>query len=296
MSAAPLPANESERLAALQELGLLDTAPEEAYDALAAAAASACDCPIGSISLIDSSRQWFKAAHGLALSELPRENSFCAHAILGPSLFVIADTLGDTRFQDNPYATAADGIRFYAGMPLQLDGVSLGTLAVMDTRPRALADTQHQALIGLARVAVELLRSRRRVRALHEERTRLHDLARASGDWMWELDAQLRYRWISGQFEPVTGLPPEAMLGREVEDALLLDAGGIPLAEGGRWLDLLRQRQPFSRVVTAKLTPRGRLFVSRSALPVVDEAGRFRGWRGTARDVTAQIDAWSNVL
>ncbi len=295
MSAAPLPANEPQRIAALQELGVLDTAPEEGYDALAAAAALACDCPIGSVSLIDSTRQWLKAAHGLALSELPRENSFCAHAILGPSLFVITDTLVDARFRDNPFATAPDGIRFYAGMPLHLDGATLGTLAVMDRRPRELGPAQRQALIGLARVAVELLRSRRRVRALHEERTRLHDLARASGDWMWELDAQLRYRWISGQFEPVTGIPPEALLGREIEDAALLDAAGVPLAGGGRLLGLLQQRLPFSRVVTAKPTPRGRLLVSRSALPVVNEAGQFRGWRGTARDVTAQIDAQTSA-
>jgi len=295
MSAAPLPANESQRLSALLELGLLDTGPEEDYDALAVAVAQACDCPIGSVSLVDATRQWFKAAHGLALSELPRENSFCAHAILGSSLFVIADTLADVRFCDNPFALAPDGIRFYAGMPLQLDGVTLGTLAVMDTRPRELGPTQRQALQGLARVAVELLRSRRRVRALHEERTRLHDLARASGDWMWELDAQLRYRWISGQFEPVTGLPPHALLGHEIEDAPLLDASGMPLAGGGSLLGLLRERLPFSRVVTAKHTPRGRLLVSRSALPVVDEAGHFRGWRGTARDVTSRIDAEHNA-
>jgi len=295
MSAAPLPANEPQRLSALQELGLLDTAPEEDYDALAVAVALACDCPIGSVSLIDATRQWFKAAHGLALSELPRENSFCAHAILGSLLFVIPDTLADTRFCDNPFVVAPDGIRFYAGMPLHLDGVTLGTLAVMDTRPRELGSTQRQALMGLARVAVELLRSRRRVRALHEERTRLHDLARASGDWMWELDAQLRYRWISGLFEPVTGLPPHALLGREIEDAPLLDASGMPLAGGGSLLGLLRGHVPFSRVVTAKHTPRGRLLVSRSALPVVDEAGQFRGWRGTARDVTSRIDAQSSA-
>ena len=294
MSAAPLPANESQRLSALLELGLLDTGPEEDYDALAVAVAQACDCPIGSVSLVDATRQWFKAAHGLALSELPRENSFCAHAILGSSLFVIADTLADVRFCDNPFALAPDGIRFYAGMPLQLDGVTLGTLAVMDTRPRELGPTQRQALQGLARVAVELLRSRRRVRALHEERTRLHDLARASGDWMWELDAQLRYRWISGQFEPVTGLPPHALLGHEIEDAPLLDASGMPLAGGGSLLGLLRERLPFSRVVTAKHTPRGRLLVSRSALPVVDEAGHFRGWRGTARAGSSRIAAAPN--
>ncbi|WP_341887777.1 PAS domain-containing protein [Variovorax sp. YR752] len=295
MPALPLPDDEAPRLAALRELGLLDTPREDAYDALAATAAAATGCAIGSFSLIDSARQWFKAAHGIALSEVPRENSFCAHTILGDDPMVVADTRADARFRDNPYVSADDGIRFYAGVPLALDGRKLGTLAVMDAAPRTLSDAQHTALLGLARVGVELLRSRRRLRALHEERARLHDLARASGDWMWELDAELRYRWISGQFEPVTGMPPEALLGRVAEDTPLLDAQGQPQQPAAGFLDLLRRGRPFSRAITAKHTPRGRLLVSRSALPIVDDDGRVRGWRGTARDVTVQVDAQTSA-
>ncbi len=291
----PLPVDESSRLAVLRELGLLDTPHEPAYDALAAAAAAATGCAFGSFSLIDSTRQWFKAAHGLALREVPREHSFCAHAILGDGPLVIPDTRADSRFCDNPYVVADDGIRFYAGMPLAIDGRKLGTLAVMDVAPRQFDERQRQALIDLAGIGVELLRSRRRLRALHEERTRLHDLARASGDWMWELDAELRYRWISGLFEPITGMPPEALLGRAIEDTPLLDPQGRPLQPARGLVDLLRRGQPFSRVVTAKRTPRGHLLVSRSALPIVDEDGQLRGWRGTARDVTAQVDAQTSA-
>ncbi|MFT3954065.1 MAG: PAS domain S-box protein [Piscinibacter sp.] len=287
----PLPVDESSRLAVLRELGLLDTPREPAYDALAAAAAAITGCAIGSFSLIDSTRQWFKAAHGITLREVPRENSFCAHAILGDAPMVITDTRADSRFRANPYVVADDGIRFYAGVPLALDGRKLGTLAVMDAVPRRLDDAQQQALVGLAGIGVELLRSRRRLRALHDERTRLHDLARASGDWMWELDAELRYRWISGLFEPITGMPPEALLGQAIVDTPLLDVQGEPLQPLRGIVELLRRGQPFSRIVTAKQTPRGRLLVSRSALPIVDDDGRLRGWRGTARDVTAQIEA-----
>ena len=287
----PLPADESARLTVLRELGLLDTPREPAYDALAAAAAAATGCAIGSFSLIDSTRQWFKAAHGIALREVPRENSFCAHAILGDEPMVVADTRADSRFRSNPYVVADDGIRFYAGVPLALDGRKLGTLAVMDAAPRTLAESQRQALIGLAGIGVELLRSRRRLRALHDERTRLHDLARASGDWMWELDAELRYRWISGLFEPITGIPPSALLGQAVTDTPLLDAQGQALQPLRGIVEVLRRGQAFSRLVTAKQTPRGRLLVSRSAVPIVDEDGQLRGWRGTARDVTVQIEA-----
>ena len=291
----PLPDDEPARLLALRELGLLDTPREEAYDALVAAAAAATGCAIASFSLIDAQRQWVKAAHGITLREVPRAHSFCAHAILGEGPMVVPDTRADPRIRDNPFALADDGIRFYAGVPLLLDGRKLGTLAVMERAPRTLDDTQRDALAGLARIGAELLRSRRRLRALHEERTRLRDLARASGDWMWELDEALCYRWISGQFEPVTGLSSESVLGRRIDETPLLDAQGQPVQPAASLLELLRRGQPFSRVITAKHTPRGRLLVSRSALPIVDAEGRLRGWRGTARDITAQIDAQSSA-
>ncbi|HNJ84593.1 MAG TPA: GAF domain-containing protein, partial [Piscinibacter sp.] len=125
----PLPDDEPARLLALRELGLLDTPREEAYDALVAAAAAATGCAIASFSLIDAQRQWVKAAHGITLREVPRAHSFCAHAILGEGPMVVPDTRADPRFRDNPFALADDGIRFYAGVPLLLDGRKLGTLA-----------------------------------------------------------------------------------------------------------------------------------------------------------------------
>ena len=139
------------------------------------------------------------------------------------------------------------------------------------------------------------MRSRRRLRALHEERTRLRDLARASGDWMWELDEALCYRWISGQFGARHGALRQSVLGRRIDETPLLDAQGQPVQPAASLLELLRRGQPFSRVITAKHTPRGCLLVSRSALPIVDAEGRLRSWRGTARDITAQIDAQSSA-
>jgi len=291
----PLPPDEAQRLAALRELGLLDTPREDAYDVLVATASAATGCAIGTFSLVDATRQWIKASHGIDLAEVPRVHSFCSYTILGEAPLVITDTQGDARFAGNPIASGDGGIRFYAGVPLLLDGRTLGTLAVMDRTPRTLDNRQLAALVGLARVGVELLRGRRRLRALHEERARLRDLARASGDWMWELDETLHYRWISGQFEPVTGLARESVLGLRIDDAPLLDTQGQPLQPPDSLLALLTRGAPFHRVVTAKHTPRGRLLVSRSALPILDADGRLRGWRGTARDITAQVDAQSSA-
>ncbi|WP_372527909.1 ATP-binding protein [Piscinibacter sp.] len=292
MQSAPHPPNEARRLAVLRELGVLDSEGEASFDALVDAAARLTGCPIALISLVDAQRQWFKAARGWAMRETPRDISFCAHAILGDALFEVEDTRRDVRFTDNPLVRGEPHIRFYAGEPLQFRGATLGTLCVMDTQPRTLGADERAALHGLSRVATELLHSRQRLRALNDEQRRLLDFGRASGDWMWEIDEQLVYRWVSGTVEPVTGIVAETLIGHPINDDLpLLDAHGMPESHGLRFGELLRRREPISRALTEKHTPRGLLYVSRSAVPVFDSAGQFKGFRGTARDVSAQVEA-----
>lgn len=161
--AAPLPPNEAERLAALQETGVLDTVGESVYDDLTHLAAALCDMPIALISLIDGQRQWFKSRVGLRMSETPREQAFCAYAILSPdALMEVPDALQDPRFADNPLVTGLPHIRFYAGSPiLSEEGLPLGTLCVIDRKPRQLTPVQQASLRALARVTSELLRLRR---------------------------------------------------------------------------------------------------------------------------------------
>lgn len=145
---APLPADEPERLRALQALGLLDTPPEERFDRLTRLAAALFAVPIALVSLVDRDRQWFKSRQGLDLAETPREAAFCAHAILGPDVLLVPDAQADPRFADNPLVTGEPRVRFYAGVPLRLpDGSRAGTLCLNDTRPRDLDEKQ----IGLLR-------------------------------------------------------------------------------------------------------------------------------------------------
>ena len=162
MQAAQRRANEIESLAALHDLLVLDSAPEADFQALVDVASTVCGVPISLISLIDENRQWFKANVGLpGVTETSREVSFCAHAVLGDTLFEVGDAQADARFNDNPLVAAPTGIRFYAGAPIILtNGLRVGTVCVIDRQPRQLTATQRQVLRQLA-VAASLALERR---------------------------------------------------------------------------------------------------------------------------------------
>lgn len=139
--------DENVRIAALLELEILDTPQEKEYDDLVHLASAICDTPISLVSLVDTDRQWFKAAMGLDVRETPRSLSFCAHAIRQPDLFVVEDAAKDRRFLSNALVTDNPHIRFYAGVPLQAPGGEpIGTLCVIDRVPRTLSEGQRAAL------------------------------------------------------------------------------------------------------------------------------------------------------
>ncbi|WP_123069864.1 GAF domain-containing protein [Massilia aurea] len=161
MHIAAKPDNEASRLAALYELLILDTPPEERFDKIAQFAASEFDMPIVLITLLDVERQWFKARVGTDVCETGRDLSFCSHAILSDATMVVEDALQDPRFADNPLVTGAPHIRFYAGAPLALpSGLRLGTLCLIDRRPRTL-DALDLGILGTLRdlAVMELARA-----------------------------------------------------------------------------------------------------------------------------------------
>ncbi len=163
------------RLVSLERSGLLDTPPESEYDDIVRLAAESCGTPIALISLVDRDRQWFKANVGLAaVSETERAISFCTHAIERDGLMLVEDAMSDERFASNPLVQGAPFIRFYAGAPIQTeDGHRLGTLCVIDRRPRGLSDSQRRGLLGLKRQVELLIRLRTQVRQMRERNTEL---------------------------------------------------------------------------------------------------------------------------
>lgn len=177
MKPAPLPADEANRLEALTAYNLLDTLPEEVYDNITRLASEICRTPISAISLIDENRQWFKSKQRIDVDETPREESFCAHAILNPNeLFIVPDARLDERFFDNPSTLGHPPVVFYAGIPLiNPDGLALGSLCVVDNRPRTLTDNQLLSLRALGSLVTTLFELRKTKAELKEAQARIKE-------------------------------------------------------------------------------------------------------------------------
>ena len=154
--------DEAARLNALVQQQILDTPPEPEFDELAALAATVCGTPMAIVTLIDEKRQWFKSQFGLTISQTPREIAFCNKTIEEAALTIVEDAFQDPRFADNPLVHSSVGIRFYAGVPLMTrDGHAIGTLAVLDTIPRRLLDSQRDGLSTLGRSVMSQIELRR---------------------------------------------------------------------------------------------------------------------------------------
>lgn len=154
---APFHPEQSRRLAALRELEILDTEREPEYDEIAKLVAAICEAPVGVVNLIDADRQWFKAETGLGVRSTPLDTSLCSHVILEGDYVEIPDTLEDARMSDNLLCQGDEGFRFYAGAVLTSeDGLPVGTLCVLDTKPRQLTGFQRSAVETLGRQVMRL--------------------------------------------------------------------------------------------------------------------------------------------
>lgn len=203
MKISEIPKNEIERLAAIHRYHILDSEDEKDFDDIAELASQICNVPIAIITLVDEKRQWFKAKRGLTIKETHRNLSFCAHTILGDDLLIVSDALNDERFYDNPLVTAEPHIRFYAGAPLVTDdGYKLGSLAVLDERPRILSPGEIAGLKILAKQVMNLLNLRYNILQLQEKNAEVSYLAHLveqTGDAIISVDENFIIKtWNSG--------------------------------------------------------------------------------------------------
>lgn len=206
-----LPVFEAERIESLRKLKVLDTPAEERFDRHVRVAQQLLNVPIALISLVDSSRQWFKSRRGLEAQETPRDVSFCAHALHHPGqILEVGDTQDDPRFRHNALVTGQTNIRFYAGHPLMSpSGLSIGTLCVIDHEPRSLSDEQRVLLADLASlVEDELLYA---LNATIDRETGLSNLKGFNLHTQRALAAAVEDRWTLARIrlEPGAAVPDE---------------------------------------------------------------------------------------
>ncbi len=252
---------EQARVDALRSLAILDTLPEQNYDDLTELASFICETPVSLVSLVDADRQWFKSERGLGVRETPRSQSFCAHTIGDSRTLIVRDAALDPRFSDNPLVTGNPNIRFYAGAPILDDaGHVLGTICVIDTKPRSLDARQIAALEALARQVTVLLEQRRTlaaqaksVEAQRRTAARLTLAAEAAelGLFSWEADG--RVTWENDRMYAIFGrgraegplevarFASEILLPEHAES--FLAAFGRALATAGRlaWQGMFRR-------------------------------------------------------
>jgi diguanylate cyclase (GGDEF)-like protein len=219
---------ERERLAVLDQLGLLDTPPEKEFDTVVGLARRLLGCAIALVTLVDQDRQWFKAKSGLAIDQTPRGIAFCAHAVAAGQVLVVPDAQADARFAANPLVTGAPGIRAYAGVPIRAaadarsPALPVGTLCVIDDRPRDFSAEDLAMLADLAGLVEGLIAARSwavgALRLAEERGTALHRLDQTNrklrqaermanmGSWRLSL-ADNRTEW-SAQTYAIHGLAP----------------------------------------------------------------------------------------
>ena len=212
------------RVAALCQLQILDTAPEERFDRITRMAQRLFGVPIALISLIDDDRQWFKSKQGIDASQTPRRTSFCGHAILRESAFIVPDTLQDERFHDNPLVTGPPHIRFYAGMPLHgPNGYRVGTLCLIDQAPRAFAESQITVLADLAvwaELELDILTVKQATALAREKETRLQAIVESAGDAIITIDEKSCIKTFNPAAARIFGYSAESLTGQHASQLI----------------------------------------------------------------------------
>jgi PAS domain S-box-containing protein len=293
-----IPANDSERVAELCSLHILDTRPEERFDRITATVQRVFHVPIALITLVDRNRQWFKSNIGLPATQTPRKISFCGHAILNDEAFVVPDASLDPRFADNPLVTGEPRIRFYAGVPLHsTSGARLGTLCVIDKKPRTIAASDIETLRDLAKWAeleLNLYSVAQANDMTREKESRLQAIVDHAGEAIITIDNMGLVETFNPAAERMFGYTPDQIVGKTVQtlaapryrhdvDDFLSTLSEVGIASGGHI-----RRQVFAR----------RIDGSRFPADLVVSQMKINGWRaftGIVRDISRRRRAADEV-
>ncbi|MEO3407072.1 PAS domain-containing protein [Mucilaginibacter sp. CAU 1740] len=264
------PNAETKRLAALQSYRVLDSLPEKEYDAITRLASYICQVPVALISLLDADRQWYKSTYGVDAEGNSRADAFCNRTILSDELTEISDSLLDEEFKDNPTANAM-GVRFYAGAPLiDPDGHRLGSLCVIDMKPRKLTAEQRDALQTLAGEVMSHLILRKQKLELEQSLAgykEFHDLFDSSPDIHCIMDRDFKIGHINRVVKSVLGYTPNEVKGKAIWEF-------FPVEERERSLSTLKKG----------IAKQQRKFEIETPVITAGEESRWISWSVTFKD------------
>lgn len=285
---AALAPDEAERIEELLSYEILDTPHEPVFQAITRLAAAITGSPIALISLVDKDRQWFKANWGMDERETPRDIAFCSHAIHSAQIFEVSDASQDARFFDNPLVQSGPNVRFYAGYPLETNaGHKLGTLCVLDRKPKHLSEDQKNALKELSTVVMRLFEAHRESRAIEHSLSANEERIRTLTDNLPALISYIgndqHYRFCNAKVASTFGLKLEDILGRSLREV--------------RGETTYRELQPHVEAALAgqdvtferHTTIGGREYYNRTHyVPDIDPHNQVRGFYSMTFDLTEQ--------
>jgi signal transduction histidine kinase/CheY-like chemotaxis protein len=250
MTSTPAHFDEDARLAVLDSYGILDTPPERSFDDVVRMVSQLLNAPIAAVNLIARGRQWFKSEIGLGTREMPLEDSICRHALLQQDGMIVPDTLEDPRFSCNPLMTGETGLRFYAGAVLRTrDGVPLGTLCVLDHKPRPEGLTQEEQFM-LATMAHQVMSQIELRRALSDQEA-LNEALRRADQRKDEFLAMLAHE-LRNPLAPIVSAA--TMLSNfELNPAMVQRAAEIIARQAGHMTSLIDDLLDVSRVTRGKV-------------------------------------------
>ena len=242
--------DEDARLAVLDSFGILDTPPERSFDDVVRLVGQLLDAPIAAVNLIARDRQWFKSEIGLGTREMPLDHSICRHALLEHEQMIVPDTQDDPRFSCNPLVTADGGLRFYAGAVLRTrDGVPLGTLCVLDKKPRPEGLTEQQQFM-LKTMAHQVM-SQIELRQALAEQASLNEALRCADQRKDEFLAMLAHE-LRNPLAPIVSAA--TMLSNfELQPSMVQRAADIIARQAGHMTSLIDDLLDVSRVTRGKV-------------------------------------------
>lgn len=297
------PDNEKERLARLKKLEILDSDSETAFDSIVKLASAICGVPIALISLLDEERQWFKAKLGVNVESTDRSISFCQYAILDEKVFEVENALENEIFANNPLVTNDPSIRFYAGAPLKDEnGLNLGTLCVIDNKPKKLTSEQKDALEILASEVVELIQLRKKNIELEQHKSEIEGILYGLQEGFVYQDTEGAILKCNQNAEEILGLTYDQMIGKKSVDpswrAIHEDGSDFP-GETHPAMVSLRTKKPLSDVIMGVHKPNDEItWISINAVPIFESTKNtiLKGVICTFKDITKNKKIQDDLL